>query len=91
MVPLTRKGGETAPGLAVPQGALQVALAWGAPARELLLATCLPRLSGPPAGTQTCPSSASRRATCKKETEAGSGKEAHLGARSSCCHGKVMP
>lgn len=75
MVPLTREGGETTPGPAVLQGALQMALAGGAPAHGLLLATCLPRPSGPPAGTRTCPSSASQRATCKKETEAGKWQE----------------
>lgn len=91
MALLTREGGQTAPRLTTPQGALQVALAGGALAQGLLLATCLPRLSGPSTGTWTCPSSASQRATCKKETEAGSGREAYLGARSSCSHGKVMP
>lgn len=90
IVPLTREGWVTDPGLAAPHGALQVALAGVDLARGLLLATCLPRPSGPPAGTQTCPSLASRKATCKKETEAENGREAYLWARSSCSHGKVM-
>lgn len=89
-VPLTMEGEETALALAVPRGAPQVTLAGGALAQELLLATCLPRLSGPPAGTQTCPNSASQRATCKKETEAGIVREAAALMAWSCLRGLAL-
>lgn len=75
--PLTREGWHTVPGLAVVQVTLQEALAGGGLAQVLFLATCLLR-PGPPAGTQTCPGSASQRATCKDETEAGCGEEASV-------------
>lgn len=79
IVPLTREGGETAPAPSGPRQVLQVALAGASLAQGLVLSTCLPQLSGPPAGTQTCPSSASQRAACKK-TEAGRDRKAVPGS-----------